>query len=632
MAKINVVPITGAQNLSAINNNFDKIATALNDGALWRDNPVGQPNQMENDLDMNGQRVYNLPKPVLEHEAARLVDLKDQVIGGAYKRTLRVGDVDINSFPSVANRANKLMSFDAQGQPVVQFPSADSATQLRIDLQGSEGSSLVGLMQSGSGATVRTLEGKLTETVSVKDFGAVGDGVTDETLAISLAIGFLESVGGGCLTFPSGVYKTSSALPIPAQIDIVGASRWATVVSSSDLNSPIFEFGPTSHNCSVRSLNLQYQGLPVAGADAIKLDGCQTFSADQLWISSSWNGLAVYGGGNHQITNYWCYSYENTAVLMSAAIDVNISCFRFNAGDSVKGRSGGIRLQGGVEAFTASQGDITLGVYGLTTTDFGSTARGSAPHFNRFTSVFFDSPLKNPASLVSLAHTDFIGCWFASGGHDEAVGFSVASDFAGIEMDKCSHLSFIGGDAFNNGGRGALVYNTNKFITFSGSMRFKQNQFSRVSDGDAITFLNGTTNFAVKGCIFERDTDTVNYRQTVAVGVAAGASGNYIISENMLGGCTISDGGTGDGKVVTNNPGYNPLGIATVPVGASPFLYKNNSGSSQVVSVVNGTVSAINSNGLAVTPLPSGNHIIVPSGKSMTVTYSSTPDIYSQGL
>ena len=44
-----------------------------------------------------------------------------------------------------------------------------------------------GFTQSGTGAIQRTVENKLKDTVSVKDFGAVGDGVADDTAAVDAA-------------------------------------------------------------------------------------------------------------------------------------------------------------------------------------------------------------------------------------------------------------------------------------------------------------------------------------------------------------------------------------------------------------------------------------------------------------
>lgn len=53
---------------------------------------------------------------------------------------------------------------------------------------------------------------KLAQTVSVKDFGGVGDGVANDTAAIQAGIDYLESVNGGVLYFPQGAYRTTSTL------------------------------------------------------------------------------------------------------------------------------------------------------------------------------------------------------------------------------------------------------------------------------------------------------------------------------------------------------------------------------------------------------------------------------------
>jgi hypothetical protein len=60
MSKINVVTVTNGQNISAINSNFAAIATHLNTLVSYRNNPVGEANEMHNDVDFNSFRILNL--------------------------------------------------------------------------------------------------------------------------------------------------------------------------------------------------------------------------------------------------------------------------------------------------------------------------------------------------------------------------------------------------------------------------------------------------------------------------------------------------------------------------------------------------------------------------------------------
>ena len=97
----------------------------------------------------------------------------------------------------------------------------------------SSGSSLVGFIQSGTGAVATTVQAKLRQTVSVKDFGATGDGTTNDTTAIQAAI---TAAGDGTVYFPAGDYKVTSTLTVTcstvfdADANIVPSSMAASAV------------------------------------------------------------------------------------------------------------------------------------------------------------------------------------------------------------------------------------------------------------------------------------------------------------------------------------------------------------------------------------------------------------------
>ena len=69
----------------------------------------------------------------------------------------------------------------------------------------------------------RTIAQKFAETISVKDYGAKGDGTTDDTAAIQAALNSLSATGG-TVTVPQGQYKLTAKITIPAFVKLQGAN------------------------------------------------------------------------------------------------------------------------------------------------------------------------------------------------------------------------------------------------------------------------------------------------------------------------------------------------------------------------------------------------------------------------
>ena len=206
---------------------------------------------------------------------------------------------------------------------------------------------LTGALTSGY-----TVENKLAQTVSVMDFGAVGDGVTDDTVAIQNA---LDSVAnGGGLFIPAGTYRITQKIVLSistnTSVSIFGEGS-KSVISSSGFNTEAFEIRPNDDwaNCvtSIENFHitapsivsnsigllcsdingtsgLSIEKVAVKGFDVgFKFTANQFCSYRELMASGCNVGLhhsqsVIQGGGNNN-TYYDCkFSYNVVGVFIDA--------------------------------------------------------------------------------------------------------------------------------------------------------------------------------------------------------------------------------------------------------------------------------------------------------------------------
>jgi hypothetical protein len=154
----------------------------------------------------------------------------------------------------------------AKGSPLTfaeadaNFTNLNTAKTENSSLSASTGSSLVGHIASGTGATSRTVQSKLRDTVSVKDFGAIGNGVANDTSAIQAAL-TAASGASWALYFPSGTYIITAALTGGRNITIYG-DGWRSVIKVASGTNPthIIKFGDETTTTSIEVRDIELDG------------------------------------------------------------------------------------------------------------------------------------------------------------------------------------------------------------------------------------------------------------------------------------------------------------------------------------------------------------------------------------
>lgn len=168
-------------------------------------------------------------------------------------------------------------------------------------LAASSGSSLVGYIQTGTGATATTVQAKLRQTISVIDYGADKTGVADSTTALTNAIAALPSTGGS-IYFPAGTYKLTSTVTVTGKtVSFYGDGSGQTTGTTAGSFLKFYSLG-TSPGLVFDGVDGHFiRDLAIVADSATRPTGgyLVTYQGSSAgWYHATWNNVLCAGGYN----------------------------------------------------------------------------------------------------------------------------------------------------------------------------------------------------------------------------------------------------------------------------------------------------------------------------------------------
>lgn len=486
--------------------------------------------------------------------------------------------------------------------------------------------------QGGVGAVNQTVQNRLQRLVFVEDYGAKGDGTTDDTTAIQTCINNNPNT--------RIIFSTKYLISAPLTISTGGmtltgldGSFFPSIISNA-LGSDIIQINcgtnTLSGNC-ISNLFLD-STAPKTGGYGINITAVHGGSCFWTEIENINMSPRMFGGINVQS----CF-YLTINDITVQAIGAGARGFSFAGVDatsqveSVYGRNlkvaagtsngstYGMFIDNFCQGFYLSQ--VSLETNGIDTDLFFNNTSGihaNAPFNMWFDQLICDSPKNNGITINDCTTLRFGNPWTTSAGN------------SGVFITAGIDIEFQGNSAINNGRDGYTIHGGSQIRILGGVC--DQNSALASNTYSGVNISAGVSDFTIRDVDFFRQGSSAHHFADILVN--GGASDRYVITGNRCRGfvtSAISDGGTGTNKWVTQNDNYNPRGFSvTQPaVPASGTTVLNQTGTDCMVYLVGGTLSNIavagvggsTFTGLTTTPAS----VMVPAGGNITVFYSAAP-------
>ena len=539
---------------------------------------------------------------------------------------------------------------------------------------------------------------KKNNWINVKDFGAIGDGIHNDTVAIQSAINSINPLIGGTVYLPSGIYRTSTSIKATSKLTLTGDGTGKTIIRAYfsqcaiiDRDTTVYNYAnplvdfelsnmtldctnmvDTTYNISSKGVFIQYMkrnlyknlhilNAPATGLgtdymvdsviDNVIAENCgRQFVALGGAIGS--NGIGI-GTGKYVdetclITNCHAINCGNNGIMFEHqglppdGIDVN-SAYMQVINSTARGCKVGFRSSGDYKVKfigcssmknTTAGVILTIGLSDLGGKDYiisdchicDNLVQGIyIANAQGDTSILIDNNIingnLNDGIRLSVPQTTY-NCTISNNSISKNGGRGIRAEFA------TSNLKIIGNQIYNNYYSGVTISDCLNYVEVSGNHIFNNGTSNNAVSkwGIEVTSVSATSGLSIKNNItFDNQTTKTQDKGINILG--AGTITNSIVEGN-----DVRSNKTGTfstvasaSLIVRNNLGYNPIGLSSITVTASPFTYTAGN-SAETVYINSGTVSSITKSGITIGS-STGTNIELQPNESIIVTYSVLPTI-----
>jgi hypothetical protein len=508
--------------------------------------------------------------------------------------------------------------------------------------------------QGSTGAVSRTVANRLKDSVSVKDFGAVGNGVTDDTTAFNAAIAYLNTLSGSATLRLSGTFVVNGSLTAITQPDKTINAYGATILHNG---GTLFTFsGGSASRGAVLGLRYVCPFAPTAGTCVFEINGAnQTTIRDMTGVANILlkAGLSSFVGG-YTLDNIQMSTINGTQTVIDHGTGANAGMNRvvltaiginrvLDQTTPTNATATGIKFSNAWDTGIFSGLLLNGFLYGLDANR--TTANVNISNF-RLSDCYFDycangMRLKNTAAGGGVNNWYIVNGWFV--GMD---GYSIDIDsgtFANIKFVNVQALTagknnwrinvdptFSDITLENCVGQFANRYNATNtgtdqddFVALSGNFRVFNSRFGQSANNFVTTSVPNwqgrygmniatvyATKYFVQGNQMEGLTADCNFSITNNILPVASEFAGYI-SNNM-----VNNGATAPAYAITDTP--------AVPTSAATQTYRNPF--RVLLYIYGGTVSDVKHNGVTVSATTNVNLDLNP-GDTWSVTYTVAPTI-----